>query len=40
MNLNNKYKIVIASDVGAERDGIGVEVYFEGELLTKKKNIQ
>jgi hypothetical protein len=33
MNLNNKYKIVIASDVGAERDGIGVEVYFEGELL-------
>lgn len=33
MNLKNKYKVVVASDVGAERDGIGIEIYFDGELL-------
>jgi uncharacterized lipoprotein NlpE involved in copper resistance len=43
-NLLSKYNVVIASDVSGDRDGIGIEVSFNDEVIleifrddTKKK---
>ncbi|WP_105175153.1 hypothetical protein [Pseudoalteromonas sp. T1lg122] len=33
MSLSNNYSVVIASEVGGERDGLGIEVYLEGKLI-------
>ena len=33
MNELRDHQIIIASDVGGERDGIGIEVYHNSELI-------
>ena len=33
MNKLSDHRVIIASDVGEHRDGIGIEVYLESELV-------